>query len=141
MKSLKAAEALLDAMMAKENSSKTIKLMFDTMMEQNPEIRPYHQILLEFLQKYLSYEKVKDEMAAIYAEAFDEHELFQLTEFYMSSVGKKCLQKLPEMMVKSSQLGMAIVQENLGELEEMISKDNEIQSFVNTMPLPGEKLN
>ena len=124
-KRMEAAGKLLDALMMHDLLQKSIEQMLEIQLQQNPEMVPYRKTMLAFFQKHMSYESMKDEMAAIYAEAFDEHELYQLTEFYLSPVGKKTMQKMPELMAKGARMGMARVQNNLGELQEMIRLESE----------------
>ena len=124
-KRTEAAGKLLNALNMQDLLQKSIEQTLEIQMQQNPEMQPYRKTMMEFFQKYMSYESVKDEMAAMYAEAFDEHELVQLTEFYLSPVGRKTMLKMPELMAKGARMGMARVQNNLGELQEMIREESE----------------
>lgn len=124
-KRMEAAVRLLDALRMQDLLQKSIEQTLEIQMQQNPEMQPYRKTMMEFFQKYMSYESMKDEMAAMYAEAFDEHELSQLTEFYLSPVGRKTMLKMSELMAKGARIGMSRVQSNLGELQEMIRKESE----------------
>lgn len=121
----KAAEQLLSEI---EMESVFTKIISDTLqleVDRNPQMRPYQDVMEQFLRKYLSYNSLKSEMIEIYASEFTAAELHELTAFYKSDLGKKSIQKMPSLMQKGSQLGMQRLQQNAHELEKMIKEEQE----------------
>ncbi len=118
----KAAEELLKA----ANTEKVMETVMDQMLailKQNPQLGPYQDVIKRFLSKYLSLESLQEELITIYTEEFTEAELKQLTAFYQTPVGKKAIEKLPQLTAKAGQLGVARVQANQAELQQMIEEE------------------
>lgn len=59
------------------------------------------QKIMDLMQKELSWEKLRPEFEKLYAETYSVEELSGLIEFYQSPIGKKFIQKQPEMQKKS----------------------------------------
>lgn len=122
---LDAALRLLDAMDMRVNLANTVEQVTLAEVEKNPKLEPYKGVMLEFMNKYMGFDNIKSELADIYANAFTQTELEELARFYQTPVGKKILQKLPELTVEGARLGQRKVEEHLGELQVMISREAE----------------
>lgn len=102
-----------------DNMTEQMTSMF-TMMSKRPDISQtqkqiiegYQQKAVSMLKDGLRWDIVKNDFAELYMSAYTENELIQLTEFYMSPLGQKMLEKTPELMSKS----MAIPQKHLAPL-------------------------
>src|SRR5215831_11665699 len=77
----KAAENLLIVMEVDKSLPKIVEQVVETQMQQNPQLAPQREVLLQFLTKYLSWASVRQETITAYTHAFTEPELKQLTEF------------------------------------------------------------
>lgn len=118
----KAAEELLKAMEVDKQVEAAITQMLDLQTKSNPQLAPLRDTMKKFLNKHMSWDSLKDDMITIYADAFSEEELNQILAFYRTPVGKKMVQKAPELMAKGMQLGVRRVQENQEELRRMIQE-------------------
>jgi hypothetical protein len=76
-----------------------------------------------FLNKYMSWASLKDDMAKIYMAEFSESELNELTKFYQTPLGKKSIQKMPVLMTKGAEIGQKRVQEHLPELQAVLAAE------------------
>jgi uncharacterized protein len=118
-----AAEDLLKA----TNTEKAIETVMDQMLAisipQNPQLAPYQDVMKKFLSKYFSLESLQEELMTIYTAEFTEEELKQIVAFYQTPVGKKAIEKLPQLTAKAGQLGVARVQANQAELQQMIEEE------------------
>jgi hypothetical protein len=86
--------------------------------------------MMEFFNKYTSYDSLKLELAEAYSKAFTTAELKEINAFYASDVGQKVVQKMPQLMAEGAQMGISRVQENIGELQDMIkAKSERIQAL------------
>lgn len=121
----KEAEKLLNIMGMDQAFEQSISQMLDLKLQQNPALAPYKGVILEFFSKYMSYESLKPDMLKIYSEAFTADELKEINRFYATEVGKKTIEKMPTLMAQGGQIGAARVQENIGELQEMIKAEAE----------------
>ena len=87
---------------------------------QNPGLAEHREALRAFLQKYIGWQALKDDLTAMYLQAFTEAELDQMNAFYSSQTGQKVLQRLPELVRQRNQLAMQRLQEHIGELQQEI---------------------
>jgi hypothetical protein len=121
----KEAEKLLSIMGMEQVLEQSISQMLDVQLQQNPALAPYKGVMLEFFSKHMSYESLKPDMLKIYSNEFTAEELKKINSFYATDVGKKTIEKMPILMVQGAQIGAARVQENIGELQEMIKVESE----------------
>lgn len=70
-------------------------------------------------------ESLKPDLIKIYTETYSVTELRVINAFYATDTGKKTIKTMPELMAKAAQLGATRMQENIGELQEMIRVETE----------------
>lgn len=121
---LKAAEDVLTASGAgsqlKENTLAMIKQASANVPEDK---KPkFIEIMNSFMNKYMNWELIKDQMAALYAQEFTEKELKDLAVFYRSPLGIKLNQKQPVLFQKGAALGQQAVQSHQAELQQMMQE-------------------
>jgi hypothetical protein len=88
---------------------------------QNPALAEHKEALRAFLEKYIGWQALKDDLTAMYLQAFTEAELAEMNDFYSSPTGQKVLQRLPELVQQRNQLAMRRLQEHIGELQQEIN--------------------
>jgi uncharacterized protein len=69
----------------------------------------------------VSWEALREQYVEMYANAFTEDELRQMTDFYRTDVGQKLARATPRLMAEGAALGERAIQAHRGELEEMIT--------------------
>ena len=116
----KAAEELLEFIGIEAQLASSIKQSLDVQIKANPAIEPFKDAMKTFLEKHMSYASLKEDLITIYANAFTEKELKEITAFYKTPIGKKLVEKTPELMGKGMELGVKRVQDNQAELMGMI---------------------
>jgi hypothetical protein len=116
-----AAEALLNLMDMDKLMAQSVDQMLGMQVKQNPSIAPYQQQMKDFLNKYMSWASMKDDMVKIYVSEFTEPELKELTAFYKTPLGKKTVEKMPQLLVKGAELSQKRMQEHLPELQAAIA--------------------
>ncbi|MGZ5024942.1 MAG: DUF2059 domain-containing protein [Chthoniobacterales bacterium] len=117
-----AAESLLTLMDMDKMMSQSVDQMLQIQIKQNPSLAQYETQMRAFLNKYLSWASMKDDMLTIYTSEFTEDELKQLTAFYQTPLGKKTVQKMPALMQKGAEISQKRLQEHLPELQAEIQK-------------------
>ncbi|MBE7178405.1 MAG: DUF2059 domain-containing protein, partial [Mucilaginibacter polytrichastri] len=119
---LKAANAVLEVSGMAQSFTATIDNMIETQAQQIPDSlqTKFKGVMKTFMAKYFTYDKIKPGMAKIYAAEFTEPELKELAKFYQTPVGKKSAQKLPVLQQKGMELGVSMVQQHQGELQQMM---------------------
>jgi uncharacterized protein len=115
-----AAESLLNLMDMEKMMSQSVDQMLQIQIKQNPSLAQYETQMRTFLNKYLSWAGMKDDMLNIYTTEFTEDELKQLTAFYQTPLGKKTVQKMPALMQKGAEISQKRLQEHLPELQAAI---------------------
>lgn len=121
----KEAEKLLDMVGTQEVMEQSMSQMLDIQLQQNPALAPYKGVMMEFLNKNMSYESLKPDLVKMYSEEFTSSELREINAFYSTDVGKKSIEKMPKLMMQGGQLGATRVQENINDLQAMIQSESE----------------
>lgn len=121
----KAVLELFAVMKMDKQFDTTINQMLDLQTRSNPGLAKMRPTMKRFFAKYMSFESLKDDMAKIYQESFTEAEIKELITFYQTPLGKKLLDKTPDLTKKGAELGAKRVQDNLPELQKMITEDAE----------------
>ena len=116
-----AAESLLGLMDMDKLMAQSVDQMLQMQVKQNPAIAPYQTQMKAFLSKYMSWASMKDDMVTIYTSEFTEQELKDLTAFYKTPLGKKTVEKMPQLMSKGAELSQKRMQEHLPELQAAIA--------------------
>lgn len=92
-------------------------------IQKNPSLGPYKNTMLEFFEKYMSFDSLKPQFSKIYTDTFTEKEIIEIRQFYETPTGKKTLVETPVLLRKGMEIGQRAVQENLTELTDMIEKE------------------
>lgn len=115
-----AALEMVEAANMDETLSESLDTMLKLQTEQNPELKPFEDVMRTFFSRYMSWNALRNDYARLYADAFTEAELRELTAFYRSPVGQKVATVTPQLMARASELGQKAVQAHLPELQQMI---------------------
>ena len=129
-----AAESLLNMMDMDNVMSQSVDQMLQMQVKQNPAIVPFQQQMKIFLSKYMSWASMKEDMVKLYQAEFTESELKELVAFYQTPVGKKTIQKMPQLLSKGAEIGQKRIQEHLPELQAAIAASATSQSPAKKTP-------
>jgi hypothetical protein len=119
----KSVESLFMLMGMENVLTQSIDQMLAMQVQQNPTLAPHQAQMKAFLNKYMSWASMKEDMTKIYMAEFSESELNELNKFYQTPVGKKTIQKMPALMAKGAEIGQKRVQEHLPELQAALAGD------------------
>jgi hypothetical protein len=89
-------------------------------LRQNPQLAEHEKAMHDFFEKYIGWKALKDELADMYMQKFTEQELTDINAFYITPVGQKVITVLPELVQQRNQLAMMRLQQNIGELQQII---------------------
>ena len=127
------AEELMVMMDMKENIEKA----FDMVKEMIPDqVRQYGdagaeaataaekqaQDMMDFIQKEMSWDKIKEDYINVYSETFTEEELAGIVEFYKSPAGQSFIKKQPELMRRSMEISQKQMMELMPKIQELNRK-------------------
>lgn len=119
------AEKLLEISGTKAAMETMADIMLAQQLQQNPSLAPYEKVMRDFFNKHLGYEKIKPFYISMYTETFTESELKELNDFYTTPTGRKAVEALPALMQQGGEYGGRVMQENLDELRQNITKEAE----------------
>jgi uncharacterized protein len=117
-----AARALMEEMGMPTVVASSVNTMLEVQLNSDPAMRPLETVMRSFLEKYMSWSAIGDQVIAVYAEAFTEQELADLTAFYRTPTGRKMSRLLPDLTRRGGEIGQRAVQEHLPELQEMVQE-------------------
>ena len=124
----KAAEELLAASNSEKNLTESIDRMLASQIEQNPGMKAVEPEMRAYITKYMSWSAMKEDMVQLYAREFTEKELKELAKFYQTPIGRKTIDKMPQLMAASMEIGQRRMQEHLPELQQAIAEKMKTQS-------------
>ncbi len=116
---------LFDVMKLDEQMKNTTAKMLDIQMRTRPDIAPYREELTKFMDKYVSFQALKKDLAEIYLKHFTIDDIKGLTAFYQTPLGKKFAEKNSELANDSVELTTRKVAENQADLQKMIMEKNQ----------------
>lgn len=90
-------------------------------LRQNPKLAQHEQVVHEFFTKYIGWNALKNDITEMYLSTFSEQELEQINAFYITPAGQKVIKVVPELVQKRNQLAMQRLQQNIGELQQIIA--------------------
>ena len=96
--------------------------MVDAMLHQNPKLRPYRDILLEWATRHITWENVQANFMSLYVEAYTEREIGDLIAFYKTPTGQKSIRLGPELMRKGAMIGAEVAGAHSAELRAMLEQ-------------------
>ena len=115
-----AATELLMAMRVPETLDASVQTMLEARLRTAPELAGVQDVMRDFVRRYVSWEALREQYVEMYAGAFSEDELRQMTDFYRSDVGQKLARTTPRLMAEGAALGERAIQSHRAELEQLI---------------------
>jgi hypothetical protein len=116
---------LFRAMRLQATLPDTSAAMIDMEISRNPGLTPYRDVMVGWLKKYMTWDAMAPQLTRIYAEAFTEAELKEMSAFYKTPTGQKALSKLPELGQKGAMIGAQLGQQHSDELKKLMSARSE----------------
>lgn len=123
------AEELLILMEVKENIERSFDMVKDRQMDrikrlnipnaESEKVASLQEKIMSIVTGALSWEKIREDYISLYAEIFTEEELEGILAFYKSPVGKKFIEKQPELMEKSMQINQKQMEILMPKLQEL----------------------
>lgn len=120
---------LLEITQSKDLFYQSMELGIESSMQKILEKDGYSEDFIEGLKARLSqgirqeimpWDEIKVEFAQIYTEELSRKELSGLIDFYKSDLGRKTIQKLPNITKKAMMWGNQKTNENIGEIEKLV---------------------
>ena len=104
----------------KETANKMVGMQLSALPKET--LKKIHPVLVQYLEKYLNYESVKQKMADVYLKYFSVNDIKELIKFYQTPVGQKFVKNQSQIMVESAEIGAKQVTAHQAELQQMLFK-------------------
>ena len=111
-----AAMTMLTAMNKNKNMDRLIANMIKMQVLQNPLLRMHEQKVTKFFLKHTSFQKMKSQLALLYAKELTIPEMRTFTAFCKTKEGQRILLKMPRLLQLSTNLGERNIQKHYPEL-------------------------
>jgi len=117
-----AVEQLFKLTHMEQRVSESVDNVLLIQLQQSPQLEPHRQALDDFLQQHIGWNSMKEAIAAMYMEAFSEAELNEMNAFYITPIGQRVINDVPQLVQRRNQLAMQRMQENIGELQKLVGQ-------------------
>ncbi len=117
-----AALTMLEAMNKSKNMDRLITNMIKMQVAQNPLLRMHQQKVTHFFLKHASFQKMKSQLALLYARELTIPQMRTFTAFCRTKEGQQILLKMPRLLQLSSNLGQRNIQKHYPELINSLMK-------------------
>ncbi len=114
-------ETLFKLTQMEQKVGQSIDSILELQMSQNPALSVHEVEMRAFFEKYIGWGALKNDITAMYLRTFSEDELKKINDFYITPAGQKVISVLPELVQQRNQLAMTRLQQNIGELQQIIS--------------------
>lgn len=103
-----AARELLDVVRLQEVAAAGVRVSIDEQIRTDPSLEPYRTIMKEWGSQIFASDEAKTAFATIYAEAFSEDDLRQLTAFYRTPLGQRLANSQATLTVRGAEVGRSL---------------------------------
>ena len=91
-------------------------------LRQNPDLDAEKRAqLMAFLERYIGWNAVRADLYEMYMQTFTEEELKTINDFYITTTGQKVIVIVPQLVQERNRLSMQRLQQNIGELQAIMS--------------------
>lgn len=80
----------------------------------------FADVMHEFINKYIGFDVLKDQLKQLYCDFFLYEEMCKIVDFYKSEVGTKLFKMQPDIMKRCMNIGHVAFMENEDEFENML---------------------
>ncbi|MGB5474070.1 MAG: DUF2059 domain-containing protein [Gammaproteobacteria bacterium] len=119
-----AVETLFQLTHMEQKISESVASVAQLQVRQDPGLASKQDVLMAFLEKYIGWDAIRDDLARMYMQTFSEDELKVMNAFYITPTGQKVITIVPQLVQQRNQLAMQRLQDNIGELRAAIGNGN-----------------
>ena len=114
-------EILFKLTRMQQKINKSVESVAQLQLRQNPALAAKNDQLMAFLERHIGWNAVKADLYAMYMQTFTEDELKTINDFYITPLGQKVIVIVPQLVQERNRLAMQRLQENVGELQAIMS--------------------
>jgi hypothetical protein len=90
-------------------------------IRQNPQLELKYDLLMDFLNRHIGWYAMREDITEMYMQTFTEDELKTINDFYITTTGQKVITIVPQLVQERNRLAMQRLQQNIGELQQIMS--------------------
>lgn len=120
---LEQVEILFKLTRMEQKINESVESVAQLQLRQNPELMAKRGQLMAFLDRYIGWNAVRNDLSGLYMRTFTEDELKTINDFYITPTGQKVITVLPQLVQERNRLAMQRLQQNIGELQKIMSTD------------------
>ena len=113
-------ETLFRLTQMEKKIDESIDSVMQIQLSQNPQLSQHQAQMRAFFEKHIGWAALKNDITAMYLKTFSEDELKAINGFYITPAGQKVITELPGLVQQRNQLAMLRLQQNIGELQQII---------------------
>jgi hypothetical protein len=113
-------ETLFKLTQMEKKIQESVDSVVQLQIRQNPQLMLHEKTIHKFFNKHIGWTALKDEITDMYMRKFTEKELEEINGFYITPAGQKVITVLPELVQERNQLAMMRLQQNIGELQQIV---------------------
>ena len=120
-------EILFKLTRMEQKINESVESVAELQLRQNPALEAKRGQVMAFLQRQIGWDAVKGDLYEMYMQTFTEEELKTINAFYITTTGQKVIVIVPQLVQERNRLAMQRLQENIGELQAILSDDKPLQ--------------
>jgi hypothetical protein len=121
---LEQVEILFKLTRMEQKIDESVASVAQLQLRQNPELESKQDRLISFLEKHIGWNAMKGDITNMYLQTFTEQELKDMNDFYITPTGQKVINTVPQLVQERNRLAMQRLQQNIGELQQIMSADH-----------------
>ena len=121
---LEQVEILFKLTRMEQKIDDSVESVAQLQLRQNPTLEAsQREQLMAFLERHIGWNAVKADLYEMYMQTFTEEELKTINDFYITTTGQKVIVIVPQLVQERNRLAMQRLQQNIGELQAIMSAD------------------
>jgi hypothetical protein len=120
-------EILFKLTRMEQKINESVESVAQLQLRQNPELAEKSDQLMAFLDRNIGWNAVKADLYEMYMQTFTEEELKTINDFYITPTGQKVIVIVPQLVQERNRLAMQRLQQNIGELQALMSDNQDHQ--------------
>ena len=113
-------ETLFKLTQMEQKVNESVDTIMQLQMNQNPQLIKHQAEMRGFFERQIGWPALKSYITEMYLRTFTEEELKTINAFYITPTGQKVISTLPSLVQERNQLAMQRIQQNIGELQQII---------------------
>jgi hypothetical protein len=94
----------------------------NNLIQSNPPLAPHRDLIVQWSNKYVTWEAIAPELAKTYTQTFTEPELREIIAFYRTRTGQKMVPELPKLMQNTAGAAGRLAGAHIADLQRMLEE-------------------